>query len=586
MSTDLRPAGLRSKLLVLLLAFGAIPVAVSIGAGYRVSRDNVIQQAEGALRELARAQAIHLAAELGRQQLVLRTIAGQLPPPVQLRRTESATLSRLLVQSLPEGGVFDGLRVVGSAGRVLVTVALRNTAPHWPPTAPATDWTERRVVVHREGAQVFAYLVAVATREMDRAFWLEGHVRAEDFRRVFAIPEHLMQGGEAAVFQPGGGVVVTGHAHAAEDLADALRTTVRDSARVGRAIVAGAPSLVAAVPVEGTDWIYITALSLEIALAPLTRLRNAALVGAGIFVIAIVITAAVAARSVTTPLSDLAAAARHFGRGGAHRPIVPRSRDEVGLLVESFNRMAADLARSRDEIERLHARDLERAHQLATVGELASGVAHEIRNPLTGVLGALDLALRRVPPEDAARPLLEEAQKQLRRIDGTTTQLLRYARPPELREVAVDAHRLVERAAQVLGPQASAVHVALQIEPAPDPVPVRADPEAMVQVLVNLMLNGIEAMSAGATLTVWVSRHAPEVWIGVRDTGAGIPPERRADVFRPFYTTKAQGTGLGLSISQQIVVRHGGSLRVEDTPGGGATLVVALPLAETMGREA
>ena len=80
-------------------------------------------------------------------------------------------------------------------------------------------------------------------------------------------------------------------------------------------------------------------------------------------------------------------------------------------------------------------------------------------------------------------------------------------------------------------------------------------------------------------MTVWVTRHAPEVWIGVRDTGPGVPMEQRAEIFRPFYTTKHQGTGLGLSISQQIVTRHRGTLRLEDTPGGGATFVVALPLA-------
>jgi signal transduction histidine kinase len=257
---------------------------------------------------------------------------------------------------------------------------------------------------------------------------------------------------------------------------------------------------------------------------------------------------------------------------------------EVALLVEAFNRMAGDLDASRAEVERLHAQEMERAQQLATVGELASGVAHEIRNPLTGVLGALDLALKSSAPQNAARPLLEEAGRQLRRIERTTQQLLRYARPPELREVTVDANELVARAAQLVAPQASAASVTLRTEPEVEAVPVQADPELIVQVLVNLMLNGIEAMSGGGDLTVWVTHHATEVWIGVRDTGPGIAAERRSQIFRPFFTTKHTGTGLGLSISRQIVVRHGGSLRLEDTPGGGATFVVALPLAETTGR--
>jgi hypothetical protein len=228
---------------------------------------------------------------------------------------------------------------------------------------------------------------------------------------------------------------------------------------------------------------------------------------------------------------------------------------------------------------------MERAQQLATVGELASGVAHEIRNPLTGVRGALDLALRRLPAEESARPLLEEAQQQLARIEGATTQLLRYARPPELREVTVDASLLVERALHVVASRAETAEVTLREERAPAAVPVRVDPELMVQVLVNLMLNGVEAMADGGTLTVSLARRFPDVWIGVRDTGPGVPQDARGDIFRPFFTTKHQGTGLGLSISQQIVTRHHGALRVEDAPSGGATFVVLLPLADTEGED-
>jgi signal transduction histidine kinase len=220
---------------------------------------------------------------------------------------------------------------------------------------------------------------------------------------------------------------------------------------------------------------------------------------------------------------------------------------------------------------------------LATVGELASGVAHEIRNPLTGVRGALELALRRLPPEEPARPLLEEAQQQLARIEGATTQLLRFARPPELREVTVDASLLVERALHVVASRAATAGLTLREERAPAAAPVRVDPELMVQVLVNLMLNGIEAMTDGGTLTVSLARRSPDVWISVGDTGPGVPLEARADIFRPFFTTKHQGTGLGLSISQQIVARHHGALRVEDAPGGGAIFIVVLPLADTEG---
>jgi signal transduction histidine kinase len=165
-------------------------------------------------------------------------------------------------------------------------------------------------------------------------------------------------------------------------------------------------------------------------------------------------------------------------------------------------------------------------------------------------------------------------------METTTTRLLQFARPPELRELVVDANSIVDRAARIVDAPAKSAEIDLEVEPTEAPIAVRVDPELMVQVVVNLLLNGIEAMSPAGRLTVRASRHPPEVWIDVRDTGPGIPPELRSEIFRPFYTTKPQGTGLGLSISQQIVQRHGGSLRAESPPSGGTTFVIALPLVD------
>ena len=583
MSAGLVGMRLRTKLLALLLAFGVIPCAVSIVVGYGVSRRIITRQAEGALRELTLQQSFHVAAEVSRERLLLRTIAGRLPPARVLGRTPPAIQSRELIQSLPEGGVFDGLRLVTPAGGVIASVSLRNMAPHWPDSIPSADWTRTPVAVHREEARVLAYVIAVPVPGAAVSAWLEGHVRAEDFHRVLGMPEHLMAGVESAVFERTGEPVLIAHEHAAKDMVAAFGVLEGDSAKVVRATVDDTPSLVVTAPITATDWVLVSVLPLRVALAPLARLRDTAVMGAGALVVLIVVVGLFAARSVTTPLHELAAAARHLGKEGSRTPVSQRGTDEVGQLVAAFNRMAQDLEDSRRNIERLHAQEMARAQQLATVGQLASGVAHEIRNPVTAVLGALDLALRRLPREDSSRPLLEEAQQQLRRIEATTAQLLRYARPPELREVVVDANLLIDRATRVVEGQAKNAGVKLRTEPAAVPVPVNVDPELMVQVLVNLILNGIDVMGSGDQLTVWVSRHAPEVWIGVRDAGPGVPPEKRAEIFRPFYTTKHQGTGLGLSISQQIVTRHGGTLRVEDTPGGGATFVVALPFAEEKG---
>ena len=566
-------AGLRGKLLALLLTFGVAPVVFVFVLGYLAARSTITRQASEALDALASMQANHLATELDRERLILQTIAGQLPNAHRLEEAEPATLGRLLVQSLPEGGVFDGLRIVQGT-HVVAHVALRNTAPHWPDQTPAADWNAERVVVHRDRDSVLAYLVAVAG---PGGSWLEGHVRRADFRRVFSIPDHPVEGAESAVFDHNHRVVFGVHRHAEEDLANQMSRLPADSVR-GTRLVGEPQRLLAAADVPDAAWIFVTALPLEVALAPLFRLRNMALGGALGLAVVIVVTGAVAARSVTTPLRRLAAAARHLGREGRHTPLRAQSRDEVGDLVRSFNVMAADLEQSRAEVDRLHNQAMERAQQLATVGELASGVAHEIRNPLTGVRGAVDLALRRIPAHEPSRPLLQEALQQLARIEETTTQLLRYARPTDPRHIRLDPNQLIQRAATIVEPRATAAGIRICTQPASPPLLVRADPELMVQVLVNLMLNGIEATTPPGEVHISVASSDSRASIAVRDTGTGIPPSLHQEIFRPFFTTKHQGSGLGLSISRQIVTRHEGTLTVSDHPGGGTTFIVEIPL--------
>lgn len=572
--------GLSAKLLLILLAFGVVPLGVSMVIGYTVSRSLILEQSEEALRELTARQASHLTTELTRQHLLLRTIIGQLPPEPELERRPADSLAVLLRRSLPQDGVFDGLRIVDGRGRILASVELRSTATLWPSEAPAGDWTRLATVVHWVGDRAIAYLLAHPLEGRDRRLWVEGHVRAADFSRLFDIPEHMAGAIEPAIFASTGQPILIGHEHAKVGLVDAFGQRGGDSLAVVRATVEGRPSLVATAPVAHSDWYFAAALPIEIALASLSGLRDRAVAGTLILVVLIVVTGVLAARSVTTPLRELAGAADQFGKAGVYERLEPRSSDEVGLLVRAFNRMAADLETSRGEIERLHRREMERAEQLATVGELASGVAHEIRNPLTGVRGALELVLRKLSRKDESRPLLQEAERQLERIEDTATQLLQYARPPELREVVVDARHLVDRAAHIVEAKARKAGIEIQIEPSSEDAPVRIDPELMIQVLVNLMLNGIDAMDGHGSLKIGAQRTGERVSIAVRDSGPGIPPEIRSQIFRPFFTTKHQGTGLGLSISHQIITRHGGTLHVEDTPEGGATFVVGLRAAE------
>ena len=566
---------LSTQLVLLLLAFGATPLALTIIVGYALSRDAIIQQGERSLRELGTLQALHIGTEITRQRLLLRTIVGQIPDVSILHRQSSDDLAALLHQSLPEDGVFDGLRLVRRDGHLYASTALREDEPHWPHETPADDWVTNQVVVHWEGDLVVAYLLAVPLQGADDV-WLEGHVRAGDFNRLFALPTHLLGDVEPMVLHSLGRVILAGHEHAASDFSQVFSSSA-DSNTVSQVPIGSNQFLVLRAPIAGTDWVFAAALPLDSVLYPLSRLRNWALFGAATLVVVITLTALITARNTAAPMGRLATAARRIGWGETVQSLNEERVAEVNELIGAFNQMAGDLQSSRQEIDELHAREMERAHQLATVGELASGVAHEIRNPLTGVLGAVEMALKNRPPDDKATPLLEEAQHQLRRIEGTTKQLMSYARPPELKEMEVDPNLLVERAVFVVSPQATASGVKIDVPPSSGVPNVQVDPELLVQVLVNLMLNSIDELAAGGTITVRTEYRDPELWIAVQDNGPGIPPEGRADIFRPFYTTKSHGTGLGLSISSQLAERHGGSLRYEETPGGGATFVLALP---------
>lgn len=573
-----RRLGLQTQLLVLLLAFGAIPLGVAMTVGYAVSRATVIHQARRALRELGARQASHFVTELRRQRLLLRTITSQLANrelggPMVQEEVAGALTSLLL-----DDGVFDGLRLVDASGDIVASVALRDASPRWPREAPAADWRAARVVLHKDEGGVVAYLLAVPVPTKGRLWWLEGHVRAEDFARLFDVPVHLMEGVELGVFSLSGDPVILPHPHYTRDLRSSVLGSDPESTAVRRS-QSGTPALLLSAPIADTDWVLMAALPLHVALAPLARFRNTAILAAGVLVLLIVFTAHHASRVITTALRELAIAARDFGRTGQYTAIRHRGSAEIDALVESFDRMAHDSTQSRQEIERLHELALERAQQLATVGELASGVAHEIRNPLTGVLGALELARHRIPEGDPTLPLVEEAQEQLRRMETTTTRLLQYARPSQMKELTIDAASLVQRALRIVEAQARAAQIECETSLPADPIFVRVDPELMVQVVVNLMLNGIEAMSKGGRLSIMLAPQAEQVMITIADTGPGIPLELRSEIFRPFFTTKHQGTGLGLSISQQIVQRHGGYLSMENAQAG-ATFVIVLPLVE------
>ena len=259
----------------------------------------------------------------------------------------------------------------------------------------------------------------------------------------------------------------------------------------------------------------------------------------------------------------------------------------VGWLAESQRRLTS---RYRDAAESLESANrelresqehLRRADRLSALGEIAAGLAHEIQNPLAGIKGALEIVASRASPGTPEAEFADIGGKELARLDTLVREFLMYARPhdPALRPTQV--HDLVERVAALLRPEADKRRVTLLFEH-PDALPnltLDLDPEQMTQVILNVVLNAIQASPPGGRVRIRESLEPDWAQIEVVDEGPGIAPEHLSRIFDPFFTTKSRGTGLGLATSQRIVTAHRGTITALPGSQSGTVFRIRLPRA-------
>ena len=230
----------------------------------------------------------------------------------------------------------------------------------------------------------------------------------------------------------------------------------------------------------------------------------------------------------------------------------------------------------KEQRERL--RRMSRADRLATIGELAAGAAHEIRNPLTAIRSSLQY-LESKNADEETRKLLATALRETNRINETVSALLAFSRPSETVKERLDLRDVLAEGLDLIAYQASSRRVVLARD-FPDPLPVRGDRSQLKQLFLNLFLNAVQAMPSGGTLRVEArGTDGPKIAVAVADTGEGIPEDRLDRIFDPFFTTKTNGTGLGLSICEHIVKTHDGDIAVRSKAGRGTTMTVTLPQA-------
>ncbi|HVG06727.1 MAG TPA: ATP-binding protein [Thermoanaerobaculia bacterium] len=285
------------------------------------------------------------------------------------------------------------------------------------------------------------------------------------------------------------------------------------------------------------------------------------------------------ARRVTVPIQALAEGTRAISGGDLGHRVDVEADDELGVLVDSFNRMTAELASNKEALERSN-RELVEAQRLAAWNEAARRIAHEIKNPLTPIRLSAERLLRKHQQRDptlgtAIEEGVEIIVREVVTLQGMVDEFSRYARMPRPRPAPVDLSRLVGDTLNLYRDLKPGVEVEGQVENGTSPAML--DAEQMRRALINLLDNAVEATEAPGKVTVSAMRDNSHLRIRVADTGRGIPLASREKLFLPYYSTKGRGTGLGLAIVHRIVTDHHGSIRVEDNVPQGTVFTVELP---------
>jgi two-component system NtrC family sensor kinase len=312
-------------------------------------------------------------------------------------------------------------------------------------------------------------------------------------------------------------------------------------------------------------------------------------------------------RVVHDPLKALKTGTERLSSGQLGYQLDIRSHDELADLAASFNAMSRDLGEAREEItawtRKLEARvdqktqELNRAHEqmlivekMASIGKLAAVVAHEINNPLAGILTYAKLLKKRFAREnqDGKNDILSSLdliESESRRCGEIVKNLMTFGRATSMSCEPADLNGVIKRCVQLVGHKLQLANIELQLNLAADLPPVRCDTGQIEQLILALVMNAIDAMPGGGNLSLGSKRlgDSPEVQITVEDNGVGIPPQILPSLFEPFFTTKERGhgLGLGLAISKTIVERHHGRIQVVSEPGHGTAFTITLPLQGT-----
>jgi len=287
-------------------------------------------------------------------------------------------------------------------------------------------------------------------------------------------------------------------------------------------------------------------------------------------------------RFVRQPLKTISARMAQVEEGDLTVRLKPQSSSEVSSLVVSFNSMVDRLREANDELQQCHYQQMERVDRLASVGEMSAGIAHEIKNPLAAISGAISVLYEDFDEGDPRREVVNKVLEQIARLDKAATDLLFFGRPGKPSFEFVDTNDLLNKTMFFVSQHPEAKNVHQNKEFTRNLPPVWVDAKQLQQVFFNIIINAIQAMKDGGILLMQTDltedREKQVVRVMIGDSGPGIKPEVLDNIFTPFFTTKTQGTGLGLAICRQLIEQQGGTIDIKSRVGEGTRVLINLPV--------
>jgi two-component system NtrC family sensor kinase len=384
------------------------------------------------------------------------------------------------------------------------------------------------------------------------------------------------------------------------------QVVLRDEKWFNRAFVVKDWYFSAYEPIHSLEGVPIGALYVGMLEKPYTMLKfNVSLWFSGVLLLGTLIglgVAKVVSSRLAKPVKELETMARRVAAGERGVSITVDSKDELGDLAGEFNLMSTALASREEEIRELNRgleqkvlerteeleeknrilintrQELVRVEKLAAIGELAAGVAHEINNPMAIIRGNTELVQVALPEDSPCQEEMGIISQQLSRVERIVANLLRFARKERKQLGRADINRILAEILRQVGHQIPLTAVVVTTSLDPSVPEVEGDSDQLQQVFTNLIINAVQAMPQGGTLTVATVAH-PETAsceVIISDSGSGIPAENLEQIFNPFFTTRPNGIGLGLSVSYGIVRDHGGEIAVDSTVGKGTSFRVTL----------